>query len=195
MTFCGRLLSMRYLICMALLAFSISLAQTRFELSSESVVQYEAGDSNNVSWQGRAPVDSTELMLDEANLENSSLKIVIKAGEFRSGNIIRDADARRFVFEVRKYPEIVFEATGMKAGSLQEGIQEIQLTGNLTMHGVTQALTVTVTLELEGNLLRATGGFEVLLSNFDMRRPTLLGNTVNDEVVISFDIQGSLQRN
>ena len=189
---------MRYLICFAIFVFSVStsLAQTRFELSSESYVQYEASDVN-ITWQGRAPVDSVELLLDEASLENLSLRIVIKATEFRSGNIFRDADARRVVFEVREYPDITFEVTRTVSllSSVKEGLQELQLTGNLTMHGVTKVRTIPVTLELQDNLLRATGGFKVLLSEFDMRRPTLLGITVNDEVTVTFDIQGNVQRN
>jgi polyisoprenoid-binding protein YceI len=189
---------MRYLVRFVLvaLAVSVSLAQTRFELLNESIVQYEASDVN-ATWQGRAPVDSVALTVDESNLANSSLRIVIKADKFGSGNIFRDADARRVVFEVRDYPEIVFEATGINTelATLQEGSQEIQLSGNLIMHGVTKPLVVTVTLELQDSVLKATGGFEVLLSDFEMRRPSLLGITVDDLVKISFDIQGSLQRN
>jgi polyisoprenoid-binding protein YceI len=187
---------MRYLsgVILYLAVVSISLVQVLVELSNESYAQYEASDSNNVSWQGRAPIDSLELLLDQADLGNSSLRIVIKATEFRSGNIIRDADARRVVFEVREYPDIIFESTRVTAqGALQKGLQEIQLTGNLSMHGVTKSLTLKVELELEDTVLRATGTFQVLLSDFAMRRPSLFGNTVNDEVNIIFDIRGSLQ--
>ncbi len=191
---------MKYLklLCLAGLiscVLSMSLAQTRFVLSSDSVVQYEASDVN-FSWQGRASVDRVELLLDEDSLANSSLRVVIKATEFRSGNIFRDADARRIVFQVRQYPDIIFETARIATAldSLQEGVQTLQLTGNLIMHGVTRPLTTTVTLEFQDGLLRATGGFDVLLSDFEMRRPTILGITVDDEVSVTFDIQGRLQR-
>ena len=66
------------------------------------------------------------------------------------------------------------------------------LRGNLTMHGVTNEVRIPVTVSREGDALTATGEFAVLLSDYEMMRPSFFGNTVNDEVALAFDITLSL---
>ena len=69
----------------------------------------------------------------------------------------------------------------------------IVLAGTLTMHGVSRPLELPVSVERTGGSLRATGSFEVRLSDYDMTRPDLFGIKVNDEVSISFDVVGALE--
>lgn len=177
-----------------MLLFTVIQAQTTVTLSPESFVEYDARDPN-ASWTGRAPISSLEFTLNTEQLSDSSLTIAIKPGDFSSGNIFRDTNARRTLFETNTYPEIVFVAKRIRtdADTLPDGeSREVTLTGDLTMHGVTQEVETLVTLARAGTLITATGSFEVTYTEFGMRQPELFGVLVEDTVVIRFNVVGEM---
>ena len=140
-------------------------------------------------------MESVALSLDPDDLRDSSLKVTLKPAEFDSGNFIRDTNARRTVFETNEYPEITFSAERIAAdgNSLAEGeSKEVTVRGNLEMHGVTNEVRIPVTVSRSEDTLTATGEFSVLLSDYEMERPSFFGNTVNDEVTLEFDISLTL---
>jgi polyisoprenoid-binding protein YceI len=172
---------------------TLAVAQSAVTLSPESFVEYDAKDQN-AAWTGRAPVSRLEFTLNPENLSDSSLTVAVNPDQFSSGNFIRDTNADRTVFEIGQYPEIVFVSEGVQteANTLADGSSaEITLTGDLTMHGVTQEVETTVTLSRTGNTVTAVGGFEVKLTDYGMRQPELFGVVVEDTVVIRFNVMGN----
>jgi polyisoprenoid-binding protein YceI len=164
-------------------------------LSPESFVEYDASDAN-ATWTGRAPVSRLEFTLNTEQLGDSSLTIVVNPGDFSSGNIFRDTNARRTLFETTTYPEIVFVVKSIRAetDTLLDGeTREVTLTGDLTMHGVTKELETVASLTRTGSTVTATGGFEVTYTEFGMRQPTLFAVVVNDTVTIRFNVIGDIQ--
>jgi polyisoprenoid-binding protein YceI len=171
------------------------LAQTTVTLSPESFVEYDAKDQN-AQWTGRAQVARLEFSLNPDNIEDSGLTIAIKPDNFSSGNFIRDTNADRTVFEIGKYPEIVFvsERVQSDVDTLADGdSRAVTLTGDLTMHGVTNGVEAVFTLSRTGNAVTATGGFEVKLTDYGMRQPELFGVVVEDVVVIRFNVVGTIE--
>lgn len=164
-------------------------------VADESYIEYEASDPRT-NWTGRAPIDRLALQFNDNQLSSSQLVVVIRPGEFDSGNLIRDANARRGVFETGQYPTATFRATGITPA--QVGIQpgeerEVDISGRLELHGVTRDITVPTTISRQNDTLRATGSINLLLSDYDMTRPSFLGLTVDDTVTVNFDISVTLQ--
>ena len=186
----------RFLALLAVLLTVTVMATTyRAELGGESFVEYEASDPNT-TWQGRAPLETLELTFDDEALSELSLEATLDPGKFNSGNVIRDANARRGVFETGQYPTITLSAQGVQAdaASLAEGeTKRVELVGRLEMHGVTNEVTVPAEVSREDGTFRAAGAFGVLLSDYDMNRPSFLGTTVDDEVTVRFDLVGTLR--
>jgi polyisoprenoid-binding protein YceI len=173
---------------------TFTFAQNAITLNPESFVEYDARDQN-ATWTGRAPVSRLEFTLAE-NLKDSSLTIAVKPDDFSSGNFIRDTNADRTVFEIGKFPEIVFVSKRVQtdAATLADGeSREVTVTGDMTMHGVTKELETLVTLTRAGNTITATGSFDVKLTDFDMRQPGLFGVVVEDNVVVRFNVMGEIQ--
>ncbi len=178
---------------LTLVLLTVALAQSTLTLNPESFVEYDARDQN-AAWTGRAPVARLEFTLAE-NLADSSLTIAVKPGDFSSGNFIRDTNAERTVFEIGKYPEIVFVSTNIQtdAATLADGeSRDVTLMGDMTMHGVTKELATTLTVIRAGNIITATGGFEVKLTDFGMRQPELFGVVVEDTVTVRFNVVGEM---
>ena len=172
------------------LAFS-TLAIAQLELMPSSGVEYTASDPSG-SWSGRAPVASLTFKLDPNNVRTAQLSVTVQPGAFDSGNFIRDANARRVVFETGQYPDITFELAALQTSknNLEDGeTLHLTLFGTLTMHGVSHDLTTPATVNRSGATFTASGAFDVLLSDYGMRRPSFFGTEVDDRVQLTFDIQ------
>lgn len=95
-------------------------------------------------------------------------------------------------FDVEKYTEITFKSTAVK----KTGEQTYDVTGNLTMHGVTKPLTVKLERTGAGPGMKGEyrGGcettFEVKRSDFGMN--TMIG-PLGDEVRLTFSLEGIRQ--
>jgi len=86
---------------------------------------------------------SGQIQLDEANPEQSSVEVTIKTASIDTGVKMRDDDLRSpNFFDAKKFPEITFKSTAVK----KSGENTADVTGNLTMHGVTKEVVLKVEL-------------------------------------------------
>jgi polyisoprenoid-binding protein YceI len=84
-----------------------------------------------------------QIQLDEANPEQSSVEVTIKTASIDTGVKMRDDDLRSpNFFDAKKFPEITFKSTAVK----KSGENTADVTGNLTMHGVTKEVVLKVEL-------------------------------------------------
>jgi polyisoprenoid-binding protein YceI len=86
---------------------------------------------------------SGQIQLDEANPEQSSVEVTIETASIDTGVKMRDDDLRSpNFFDAKKFPEITFKSTAVK----KTGENTADVTGNLTMHGVTKEVVLKVEL-------------------------------------------------
>jgi polyisoprenoid-binding protein YceI len=89
-----------------------------------------------------------EFDLDPDAPENSSISMTIDAASLDTAHDERDAHLRNAdFFNVEEFPEITFETTGVEV----TGEDTAQLTGDLTMLGVTRPVTLDVVLNAMGD--------------------------------------------
>ena len=167
------------------------VAAAQLELVPDSAVEYTASDPGD-TWSGRAPVAALTFNLDPDNVRAATLSVTLQPGAFDSGNFIRDANARRVVFETSQYPDIRFDLASARTpdNRLADGATaQVALSGTLTMHGVTREVTTTATVSHTGATFTATGAFDILLSDYDMKRPSFFGASVDDAVQVVFEVR------
>lgn len=88
-----------------------------------------------------------ELTLDPDNVENSSVNVTIDASSISSGFTALDDHLKSADFlEVETYPQITFVSTKVE----KTGDNTAAVTGDLTIHGVTQPATLDVTMTHRG---------------------------------------------
>ena len=98
--------------------------------------------------------------IDRARPSNSSVEFTIQTASIDTGNDNRDNHLRSpDFFDVAKYPTITFKSTSIKAKSKTQ----FDVTGNLTMHGITKVVTLPVTFLGFGKDPRGNekAGFEI----------------------------------
>jgi polyisoprenoid-binding protein YceI len=93
--------------------------------------------------RGRFPDWTGTILADEQKPEASSVEVRIQAASIDTEEPKRDAHLRSAdFFDVERHPEIVFRSTAVELRG-----EELRLTGELTMHGVTR------TVRLDGERL------------------------------------------
>lgn len=133
---------------------------------------------------------------DPAKPEATSAVAVIQMASVDTGNEKRDDHLRNpDFFEVEKYPTMTFKSTSVKMKNDEEG----EITGNLTMHGVTKS--VTLDLEINGMITDPWGKERIgasLSGNINRKDWGLTwskametgGLVVGDDVKIAIELEG-----
>lgn len=139
---------------------------------------------------------SGEALAKAGALEKGSLQITIKAASLaETGKDFSDDDRKKIdrdiqhkALEVAKYPEIVFKSTRISAKSEDQ----VEIRGNLTLHGVTRSVSVPAKVALQGNRLTARGEFTIRHSDFKIQRLSAAAGTVKaaEEIRLTFEIIG-----
>jgi polyisoprenoid-binding protein YceI len=132
--------------------------------------------------------------IDGVDPSNSSVKITIKVDSIDTRNKQRDDHIRTNDFlDIETYPEITFVSTGVS----HDGGNDFQVTGDLTVRGVTKSITIP--LEFQGSVVDPWGntriGFDgsVVINRKDwgVNWNTALeagGVLVSEKVTLEFEI-------
>jgi len=94
------------------------------------------------------------------------------------------------VLDVARFPAITFRSREVSGRRAAEGVYELQVTGELSVHGVSRPVTVPVRVEVSGATLTATGKTAVAQRAFGIEPVSAGGGTVKvkNEVGIEFRI-------
>jgi polyisoprenoid-binding protein YceI len=129
--------------------------------------------------------------------EQSSLCLKIRAGSLEVTNDVSDKDRRDIertmqedVLETSRFPDIIYQSSVASVSELGPSRYRINLTGNLSLHGITHGQQLVADMSVNGNTFRAFGSFSVLQSNYGIKLVSVAGGVlkVKDELKCSFDI-------
>jgi polyisoprenoid-binding protein YceI len=146
---------------------------------------------------------SGEAQLTLGSIEPASLQLTIKADSLsESEKSFSDSDRQKIDqaihqegLETGKYQQIVFNSTGVSARKSGEGQFQVQINGNLGLHGVTKPITIPAQVTLQGDTVTARGDFTIRHSDYQMKRISAVGGavTAKDEINLSFNLVGRKQ--
>ena len=140
--------------------------------------------------QGEARGDLTRL------LDSAAVELTIEAASYDSDLGLRDQDIQENHLEVKQYPRIRFESTGIvkiETPSSQDEPWFVTLKGRLELHGVKREIVIPFRLLYQANKIIAQGQFRFLLEEFKIAVPRLLFLQADNEVVVEFRIIGERQ--
>ena len=105
---------------------------------------------------------------------------------------IIDKELREIVLEPAKYPDIIFRSTSVTGKSTGNNQYQLNITGDLTLHGVTRSITIPTEITLSGSDLRARGEFSIDRGDFKVKATSAVHGLVRvrDKVKFTFDIVG-----
>lgn len=151
----------------------------------KSYIAYTIGhklhDTHAVNHQLNCAID-----YDFGSKKITRVAAVADVKNFDSGNGNLDSHMMEVVNAI-KFPAVKFLSTSVK----DKG-QSVDITGNMTFHGVTKEVAFTATKEVQGKTMTVKGEFPVKLEDFGVERPSLMMVPVDEaaqvEFVTSFDL-------
>jgi len=130
-------------------------------------------------------------------IEKSSLRMKVNADSLDLTDNVSDKDRKEIermmreeVLETRSYPEIIFESAQVSGNKITEGWYRINVTGDLTLHGVTNKCSFDTQVRVSEDRFSAQGEFPLRQTDFNIKLVSAAGGTikVKDELKFSFDI-------
>jgi polyisoprenoid-binding protein YceI len=128
--------------------------------------------------------------------ETASVSLTIDAPSYNSNIGLRDQDVQEYYLEVKQYPTIRFESTGVVNTERPRSNTEpwlITFKGGLELHGVKREILLPVRIFHQGSKIVAEGQFRLLLENFNIAVPRLLFVKAGNTVQVDFRIVGERQ--
>ncbi len=92
-------------------------------------------------------------------------------------------------FDVAKFPEATFVSTSIKPGG-EKGASHT-VTGNLTLHGVTKAVTFPATINVTPDVATVDSTFSINRKDFGINYAGQTDNLIRDDVVLKLTIRAN----
>lgn len=139
-----------------------------------------------------------EVVADEDSLAGSSVSLDFAAGQLEvSGQGEPAEDVPKVqakmlgpeVLDVARYPRVAFRSTAVSGTAAGSGSWDIQVRGELTLHGVTRPVTIPMRVTRAGDDLKASGRATIRHTDFGMTPVSVAGVVkVKNELTLEFDI-------
>jgi polyisoprenoid-binding protein YceI len=122
--------------------------------------------------------------------ENSRVNITIKTASINTDtpDLTKHLKTADF-FDVAKFPEASFVSTAIKAGG--ENGASHTVTGNLTMHGVTKAITFPATINVTPDAATVESSFSINRKDFGINYAGAADNLIRDNVVLALHVRAT----
>ncbi len=142
-------------------------------------------DSRMLSAHGFFGKWDADVKLDATKYENSAVSITIDAASINTRVDMRDNHLRSAdFFDVAKYPTITFKSTGVK----QTAANKLEITGDLTVKGVTKKIVVPASVMFyDKGVGRFRGTLTLLRKDFGVSYDPAV-NPIENEVQVQWDI-------
>lgn len=117
-----------------------------------------------------------------------AVDMLIKAFEFEK-KLMQEHFNENYL-ESDEFPKATFKGTFEVPEGLTEmkpGSYDVAVSGDLTIHGVTQALTENITLTVEGESISTHFVFNVKVKDHDIKIPKLVVKNIAEEIEVTAD--------
>jgi polyisoprenoid-binding protein YceI len=133
-------------------------------------------------------VTGTIVIGSDGKIVSDQSKLVVDLTKLQSDSNMRDGYIARGTLETSTYPTATFVPTaisGLSSPLPTSGQQSFQLTGNLTIHGVTKPATFNVTTQVNGNDVTAQATTTFKFEDYGMTAPqSMMVLSVVDNVTL-----------
>jgi hypothetical protein len=125
----------------------------------------------------------------EISTGDVGFSLLMKSFEFKTA-LMQEHFNENYI-ESDKYPKALFKGK-IKDNSLvnykKDGVYAVEVSGDLTIHGVTKLVTAKGTIEVKGKSITAKSKFVVTPKDFDIKIPSLVENKIAKEIEINVDV-------
>jgi methanogenic corrinoid protein MtbC1 len=177
----------KYFLSVAILLSIITTAFSQNKLFTKAGV---------VSFNSKTAVEKIQAINKKAlavlDIVNNKIEFAVLIKGFEFEKALMQEHFNENYLESDKYPKATFkgkfEVEKFVITATEGKPQIVNVTGTLTMHGITKTITTVATITSKNKVLSATATFTILLSDFNIKIPAINKNNVNNQVQISINL-------
>jgi len=181
----------------ATVTYNLDASQSKFMAhANRSGLLWFKGHSHHLA----ASDFSGQVELTPDTITPASLRLVVKAASLHETGAdftepqkqIINKELKEIVLHPDQYPDITFQSTNVTAKAMGADRYEIDINGNLTLHGVTRPIRIPAVVTLRGDTLRAVGKFSIDRDDYKVKATSAFHGMVrvDDDIKFEFDILG-----
>ena len=157
-------------------------------LSSQEILRIDNSISS-ISYSGKhflhnwdATNENISGLIELNDNQISKIGVIAKVKDFKSGNSSLDSNSFR-VLDALRIPNIVFRSL-----EIIDSLNVINVSGTISFHGIEKDLNVILDKSTENDNITLTGKFTINLSDFNVERPSLLLQKINNEIEVQINL-------
>lgn len=172
------------LIVMALvLLTSVSYAQGKFYTKTGKISFYSKAPLEEIEGKNKtvtAVIDS----------KTGAIQFAVQIKGFEFQKQLMQQHFNENYMESDKYPKAEFKGTITNNSEInysKDGSYTAKVKGKLTIHGVTKDVETTGTVKVNGGKIDANSSFNVLISDYNIKIPSIVKDKVSNSIKITVD--------
>ena len=173
-------LMQKLLLPFLLLAVTIAFGQSKYMTKSGSM-SFEASQASF------EPIEATHSAVSALlNADTGELAVLALVRGFRFPLALMEEHFNENYIESHQYPKTSFRGSilNFDSNSLSNQPRTVQLTGELSMHGVTKPISVSATITQSDEQITLTSSFSVKTSDFGIEIPSLVRKQIDENVQV-----------
>jgi polyisoprenoid-binding protein YceI len=166
-----------------LLSASLSFAQDKFFTKTGKITFYSKAPMEDIDGKNKtvtAVIDS----------KSGAIQFSVQVKGFEFEKQLMQQHFNENYMESNKFPKSEFKGTIVNNGEIdykKDGTYQAKVKGKLTIHGVTKDVATTGTVKINGGKVDANATFNVLISDYDIKIPSVVKDKVSNNIKIVVD--------
>jgi len=145
-----------------------------------------------VSFFSKTPIENIEAHNNQVNVAldfadgSIAFRVLIKSFTFEKA--LMQQHFNENYMESDKYPSSTFSGTIKDFGKIdltKNGTHQVEVSGDLTIHGVTRKVTSQGTIEVKDGRILGTSEFVIKLKDYNVKKPKAVAESIT--ISVSFD--------
>jgi len=178
------MLKKNLIVVMALvLMASVSFAQDKFYTKT-----------GKISFLSKAPIEEIEgknkTVTAVVDSKTGAIQFAVQMKGFEFEKKLMEQHFNENYVESDKFPKAEFKGTIANNSAInykKDGTYAANVKGKLTIHGVTKDVETTGTFKVNGGKIDATSTFNVLISDYNIKIPSIVKEKVSNTIKITVD--------
>ena len=161
-----------------------TIAQSKYYTKKGKLSFYSDGETEKIEAHNSRAISIFEI-------ESESLEFSVLVKSFIFEKALMQEHFNENYMESDEFPKAKFKgkAEGLsKLDLTKDGSHTLPVKGSLTMHGITKDISTTIMFVVKSGEISATSTFNVLLKDYGIKIPSVVGNKIAEEIEIKVNI-------
>ena len=177
-------LMQKLLLPFILSSVTIAFGQSKY-MTKSGIMSFEASQPTF------EPIEATHSAVSALlNADTGELAVLALVRGFRFPLALMEEHFNENYIESHQYPKTSFKGSilNFDSNALSNQPRTVQLTGELSMHGVTKPISVSATITQSDEQITLTSSFSVKTSDFGIKIPSLVRKQIDENVQVEVSL-------